>query len=72
MLIETCAQSDLGRSRSVNEDYYLVDEQAPFLLVADGMGGHGNGEVASRIAVEAMAEHLRSSFSAALYMQVAL
>jgi protein phosphatase len=61
MHIRTCAQSDLGRSRSVNEDSYLLDEDGSFCLVADGMGGHGNGEVASRVAVEAMARHLRES-----------
>ena len=61
MLIKTCAESDLGRSRSVNEDFFFVDEQGAFLLVADGMGGHGNGEVASRIAVEAMTSYLRTN-----------
>jgi serine/threonine protein phosphatase PrpC len=58
MLIKSCAQSDLGRSRSVNEDSFLLNPEASFYLVADGMGGHGNGEVASGIAVEAIEKYL--------------
>lgn len=41
-----------GRFRSANEDCYLA--QPPLYAVADGMGGHGAGEVASAIAIEAL------------------
>jgi len=63
MQIKACAESDLGRSRSVNEDFYLVDSDNSLYLVADGMGGHGNGEIASRITVQTIAEHLRAGSS---------
>jgi serine/threonine protein phosphatase PrpC len=59
MLIRNCGQSDLGRSRSVNEDSFLIDESQQLYVVADGMGGHGNGEIASRVAVDALADYLR-------------
>jgi PPM family protein phosphatase len=46
--------TDVGRVRSGNEDAYLVDEGIGLIAVADGMGGHQAGEVASSTALEAL------------------
>ncbi|MDY0004430.1 MAG: protein phosphatase 2C domain-containing protein [Polyangia bacterium] len=44
--------TDVGRRRSHNEDAYLIDDDRGLYVVADGVGGHAKGEVASAEAVE--------------------
>lgn len=48
------AQTDPGKKRKRNEDSLLVSEKHHLYVVADGMGGHRGGDVASKLAVEAI------------------
>ena len=52
------ASSDVGLVREVNEDAVAVLPEAGTLLVADGLGGHAAGEVASRLAVDTLRARL--------------
>jgi serine/threonine protein phosphatase PrpC len=53
LLFETGSATHAGKIREVNEDNYLVGADCGIWLVADGMGGHKNGRLASSIVVEA-------------------
>jgi protein phosphatase len=59
MHIEVAGHTHVGMKRNHNEDSFLVLTEESLLCVADGMGGHSSGEVASKMAVEELAEFFR-------------
>jgi protein phosphatase len=53
--------SDKGLSRTHNEDSFFADKDLGLFVVADGMGGHAAGDIASNMAVEALSGYIRKS-----------
>jgi len=57
--IEFAAITDIGKIREKNEDNVMISSELSLGVVADGMGGHSAGEIASSIAVSVFAETIR-------------
>jgi len=57
------AMTDTGRKRKRNEDSVRVNSEHGFAVLADGMGGHQAGDVASQMAVELICEEFSGKFS---------
>ena len=60
-MIESYGATDVGLRRKLNEDSLLVDADLGLFVVADGMGGHNAGEIASHLAVETVGNFVQRS-----------
>ena len=59
--VMAAGKTDVGRKRTHNEDSYAMVEPENLYLVADGMGGHASGEVASKMAIDTISEFFRAT-----------
>ena len=59
IVVESSGITDVGRRRKGNEDSLFINDDMGLYVVADGMGGHQAGEVASRIVVESIRDYMK-------------
>ncbi|ACY19237.1 Stp1/IreP family PP2C-type Ser/Thr phosphatase [Haliangium ochraceum] len=64
MRVRFAGTTDVGRKRAQNEDSVFLPVDTRLAIVADGMGGHSSGEIASGLAVETIVEHFRKTADA--------
>lgn len=57
--IEVAGATDVGKRRAANEDAYCLDDDLQLYMVADGMGGHKAGEVASQMTLDTICQFMR-------------
>src|SRR5258708_5134663 len=57
--LNIAGKTDKGKKRHKNEDCFVVEPDLGFMVVADGMGGHASGEVASKLATTLCVEQLK-------------
>ena len=62
-VIESAGLTDIGKRRKRNEDSMLVDDDLRLYVVADGMGGHRAGNVASKLVVDTLRDYMNQVVS---------
>ena len=55
--------TDIGRKRKTNQDSYFLSMEKKLFVVADGMGGHNGGDIASQMAVKALPQYVNENLT---------
>jgi serine/threonine protein phosphatase PrpC len=61
IVIESAGITDIGKKRQGNEDALFLDDSLGLYVVADGMGGHRAGEIASRLVVDTIRKYMQQA-----------
>jgi len=61
IVLESAGMTDIGMKRKGNEDALFLDDTLGLYVVADGMGGHQAGEIASQLVVKTISEYIQQS-----------
>ena len=61
IVIESAGITDVGKKRQGNEDALFFDDALGLYVVADGMGGHRAGEIASKLVVDTISKYIQQS-----------
>ena len=59
IIVESASITDKGKKRKANEDALILEDALGLYVVADGMGGHRAGDIASRLVVETIGEYIK-------------
>ncbi|MFH1729837.1 MAG: Stp1/IreP family PP2C-type Ser/Thr phosphatase [Pseudomonadota bacterium] len=61
MKVLNAAITDVGKKRQINEDNFFISKEEGLFVLADGMGGHQAGDMASKIAVDTIGDFIRAT-----------